>query len=47
MKEKLIVKWNKELKEFHVTHPSINVRGFGKTISQAMDNWIWWWQVPF
>lgn len=47
MRDKLIVKWNRELQEFHVTHPHTNVKGFGKTISQAINNWIWWWQVPY
>ena len=47
MKSKLVVKWNKQTQEYNVTHPHTNVKGYGKTISQAIANWIWWWEVPY
>lgn len=47
MNEKLVVKWSKVRQEFIVTHPSTNVLGYGITIRKAVENWQWWWEVPY
>lgn len=44
-KNKLCVKWNGQ--EFVCTHPNTNVTGHGSTISAAIKNWQYWWNIPY
>jgi len=47
MNSRIRVAWNKEAECFIATHPYTNVKGYSVTISKAIKDWQWWWEVPY